>query len=45
MLLAGRDGTERLVECGGAYYFTLARSGDDWRATGVIDEIVWRRGF
>ena len=39
------DGTEMLVEFGGNYHHDLVRTPDGWRSRGMVDEIIWQRGF
>lgn len=45
MVLLRRDGSEHLIECGGYYHWTLARTEHGWRGTGIRDDLVWSRGF
>ncbi len=39
------DGTEQLWEVGGYYHHDLIRTPDGWRSRGIVDEMIWSRGF
>lgn len=45
MLIADGDGGERLVEVGGLYHHTMARTSDGWRSRRLHEQLVWTRGF
>nr|WP_227464204.1 nuclear transport factor 2 family protein [Nocardioides lijunqiniae] len=45
MPMADGAGGERIVEFGGIYHHTLARTADGWRSTRLHEEIIWRRGL
>jgi hypothetical protein len=38
-------GGEKVVEFGGLYHHTLARTPDGWRSRKLHEEIVWKRGL
>lgn len=38
-------GVEKIVEIGGLYHHTLARTPDGWRSTKLHEQVVWRRGI
>jgi len=39
------DGTEKLFEVGGYYHHDLVRTPNGWRSRGIVDDVVWTRGF
>lgn len=39
------DGTEKLFEVGGYYHHDLVRTPLGWRSRGIVDDVVWTRGF
>lgn len=39
------DGTETLWEVGGYYRHDLVRTAHGWRSRGIVDDVVWTRGF
>jgi hypothetical protein len=45
MLIADGSGGERLVEVGGLYHHTMARTPDGWRSRRLHEQLVWTRGF
>lgn len=45
MVSVAPDGTERLWEVGGFYHHDLVRTPIGWRSRGIIDDMVWHRGF
>ncbi len=45
MVSVGPDGSEQLWEVGGYYHHDLVRTPDGWRSRGIVDEMVWSRGF
>lgn len=45
MVAVAPDGTETLWEVGGYYHHDLVRTGDGWRSRGLVDDVVWQRGF
>lgn len=38
-------GGEKIVEFGGIYHHTLARTADGWRSVRLFEEVVWKRGI
>lgn len=38
-------GGEKIVEFGGIYHHTLARTADGWRSVRLYEEVVWKRGI
>ena len=38
-------GGEKIVEFGGIYHHTLARTPDGWRSVRLLEEVVWKRGL
>jgi len=38
-------GGEKIVEFGGIYHHTLARTPDGWRSVRLFEEVVWKRGL
>ncbi|MDO9496431.1 MAG: nuclear transport factor 2 family protein [Nocardioides sp.] len=38
-------GGEKIVEFGGIYHHTLARTTDGWRSVRLYEEVVWKRGI
>ena len=38
-------GGEKIVEFGGIYHHTLARTADGWRSVRLHEEVVWKRGI
>jgi hypothetical protein len=38
-------GGEKIVEFGGIYHHTLARTPDGWRSVRLHEEVVWKRGL
>jgi hypothetical protein len=38
-------GGEKIVEFGGIYHHTLARTTDGWRSVRLHEEVVWKRGL
>lgn len=38
-------GGEKIVEFGGIYHHTLARTPDGWRSVRLFEEVVWKRGM
>ena len=36
---------ERIVEFGGIYHHTLARTADGWRSVRLHEQVVWKRGI
>jgi hypothetical protein len=38
-------GGEKIVEFGGIYHHTLARTADGWRSVRLFEEVVWKRGL
>ena len=45
MLIADGAGGERLVEVGGIYHHTFARTDAGWRSRRLHEQVVWTRGF
>jgi hypothetical protein len=45
MLIADGSGGERLVEVGGLYHHTFARTEAGWRSRRLHEQVVWTRGF
>lgn len=45
MVSVAPDGTERLWEVGGYYHHDLVRTALGWRSRGIVDDMVWHRGF
>ena len=45
MLIADGNGGERLVEVGGLYHHTMARTREGWRSRRLHEQVVWTRGF
>ncbi len=45
MLVADGAGGERLVEVGGFYHHTFARTEAGWRSRRLHEQLVWTRGF
>ena len=45
MLIADGAGGERLVEVGGLYHHTFARTDAGWRSRRLHEQVVWTRGF
>ncbi|WP_183101386.1 nuclear transport factor 2 family protein [Nocardioides pelophilus] len=45
MLISDGAGGERLVEVGGIYHHTFARTDAGWRSRRLHEQVVWTRGF
>lgn len=45
MLISDGAGGERLVEVGGLYHHTFARTDAGWRSRRLHEQVVWTRGF
>lgn len=45
MVSVGPDGTEKPWEVGGYYHHDLVRTPLGWRSRGIVDDMVWTRGF
>ena len=45
MVSVDPSGTEHLWEVGGYYHHRLVRTPDGWRSAGIVDDVVWSRGF
>lgn len=45
MVARGPDGAETLWEVGGYYHHDLVHTPDGWRSRGIVDDVVWTRGF
>lgn len=45
MVSISADGAERLWEMGGYYHHDLVRTAGGWRSRGLVEEMVWHRGF
>lgn len=45
MVSINPDGTEKLWEVGGYYHHDLVRTAHGWRSRGIVDDMVWTRGF
>lgn len=45
MVSTAPDGTEKLWEVGGYYHHDLVHTAHGWRSRGIVDDVVWTRGF
>lgn len=45
MVISDGSGGERVVEVGGIYHHTFARTDAGWRSRRLHEQVVWTRGF
>jgi hypothetical protein len=45
MLMRSGEGEPTVVEVGGKYHHTMARTPDGWRSKKLHEQLVWKRGL
>ena len=45
MTMGDGAGGEKVVEIGGLYHHTMARTPDGWRSRKLHEQVVWKRGL